>query len=220
MKTTEMLFAGAADIFDEYNRHPFVLGIQDGTLDREKFRYYIVQDCLYLEDYAKVFAVGTAKAQTLRIANLFAQYIPVMNGELDVHKGYLARLGVTEEEIASTPRALANLSYTSYMLRIAYEYGEAEILAAVLACAYSYEVIAKRIVAAYPEATCHEFYGDWVRSYISGEYSTHNAELIGILDELTAGYSENRQKKLAEIFRVSARYELGFWDMAWSNCRE
>jgi thiaminase len=30
-----------------------VKGIEDGTLDREKFRFYIIQDYLYLEDYAK-----------------------------------------------------------------------------------------------------------------------------------------------------------------------
>jgi len=39
---------------------------------------------------------------------------------------------------AATPRALDNLSYTSYMLRVAYEEGEAEVLAAILSCAYSY----------------------------------------------------------------------------------
>ena len=111
-----------------------------------KFRYYIIQDYLYLEDYAKTFAVGVAKAKSLRVANLFAKYISVMNGELDVHNGYLARLGVTQEEIDSTPRSIDNLSYTSYMLRVAYEEGEAEILAAILSCAYSYEVIAKNIV--------------------------------------------------------------------------
>ena len=106
MKTTERLLLATKDIWQQYNKHPFVTGIQDGTLDKEKFRYYMIQDYLYLEDYAKTFAVGVAKAKSLRIANLFAKYIPVMNGELNVHDGYLARLGVTQEEIDSTPRSL------------------------------------------------------------------------------------------------------------------
>lgn len=146
MNTVDRLLAATTDIWKAYNEHPFVLGIQNGTLDKDKFRYYMIQDYLYLEDYAKTFAVGVAKAKSLRIANLFAKYIPVMNGELDVHNGYLARLGVTQEEINATPRSLDNLSYTSYMLRVAYEEGEAEILAAILSCAYSYEIIAKNIV--------------------------------------------------------------------------
>ena len=107
MNTVDKLLAATAEIWKSYNEHPFVLGIQNGTLAKEKFRYYMIQDYLYLEDYAKTFAVGVAKAKSLRIANLFAKYIPVMNGELNVHDGYLARLGVTQEEINSTPRSLA-----------------------------------------------------------------------------------------------------------------
>ena len=51
MKTTEKLLAVTTEIWKSYNEHPFVLGIQNGTLDKEKFRYYIIQDYLYLEDY-------------------------------------------------------------------------------------------------------------------------------------------------------------------------
>ena len=131
MNTVERLLGATTEIWEEYNKHPFVLGIQNGTLDREKFRYYMIQDYLYLEDYAKTFAVGVAKAKSLKIANLFAKYINVMNGELNVHDGYFAKLNITQEEIAATPRSLDNLSYTSYMLRVAYEEGEGEILAAL-----------------------------------------------------------------------------------------
>lgn len=63
MKTTERLLAATKGIWTAYNAHPFVLGIQDGTLDQEKFRYCIIQDYLYLEEYLKVFAVGIAKAR-------------------------------------------------------------------------------------------------------------------------------------------------------------
>ena len=77
MRTVDRLLAAAEGIWKAYNDHPFVLGIQDGTLDKEKFRYYIIQDYLYLEDYAKTFAVGVAKAKSLEMANLFAKYISV-----------------------------------------------------------------------------------------------------------------------------------------------
>ena len=99
MKTTERLLWETKDLWEQYDQHPFVLGIQNGTLEKEKFRYYIIQDYLYLEDYAKTFAIGVAKAKSLQLANLFAKYIAGMNGELDIHNGYLARLGVTQEEI-------------------------------------------------------------------------------------------------------------------------
>ena len=216
MKTTDQLLAAVKSIWDEYNQHPFVLGIQDGSLDRAKFRYYILQDYLYLEDYAKTFAVGVAKAKSLKTANLFAKYIAVMNGELDVHTGYPARLGVTQEEIDSTPRSLDNLSYTSYMLRVAYEEGEAEILTAILSCAYSYEVIAKNIVRNNPASINDDFYGDWIKGYSSDGYAEENIVLLDEINRLTENYTERQLRHLIDIFIACSRYELAFWEMSWT----
>ena len=111
MRTVERLLAATEEIWKAHNEHPFVLDIQNGTLDKKKFRYYIIQDYLYLEGCAKTIAVGIAKS--LRMANFFAKHISVMNGELDVHNGYLTRPGVTQEEIDSTPCSLDNLSYAN-----------------------------------------------------------------------------------------------------------
>lgn len=215
MSTVKRLLSAASDIWESYNRHPFVKGIEDGTLDKEKFRFYIIQDYLYLEDYAKTFAVGVAKAKSLRTANLFAKYISVMNGELDVHKGYMALLGVTQEEIDSARRSLDNLSYTSYMLRVAYEEGEAEILAAILSCAYSYEIIAENIVKNNPASVNDEFYGDWIKGYASEEYAAENTILLEEMDRVSENYTEKQIQHLIDIFIACSRYELAFWEMSW-----
>lgn len=215
MTTVEKMLEASKDIWRSYNEHPFVLGIQNGTLDIEKFRYYIVQDYLYLEDYAKCFALGVAKAKSLETANLFAKYISVMNGELDVHKGYLARLGVTKAEIEASARSLDNLSYTSYMLRIAYEEGEAEIMAAILACALSYEIIAAKIVKNKPYSVEHSFYGDWIKGYCSEGYSKDNLILIDKMNKLSADYTEKQIQHLVDIFVNCSLYELKFWEMSW-----
>ena len=216
MNTAERLLSATKELWQMYNRHPFVLGIQNGTLDIEKFRYYIIQDYLYLEDYAKTFAIGVAKAKSLETANLFAKYINVMNGELDIHSGYLAKLGITQKEIDAAARSIDNLSYTSYMLRVAYEEGEAEILAAILACAYSYEIIAKNMVKNNPSAVNDEFYGDWIKGYISDGYAAENIILLEKINRLTKDYTEQQIQHLVEIFTVCSRYELAFWDMAWN----
>ncbi|MCR4705147.1 MAG: thiaminase II [Lachnospiraceae bacterium] len=217
MKATERFLEATKEIWEAYNTHPFILGLLDGTLDRDKFRYYIIQDYLYLEDYAKTFAIGVAKATSLQTANLFAKYIAVMNGELDVHKGYLARLGVTREEIDRTPRALDNLSYTSYMLRIAYEGGEAEIMAAILSCAYSYEMIAKELVRRAPACADDPFYGDWIKGYASERYANDNKVLLDEMDRLAADCSEAQLRHLTEIFVACSRYEMAFWEMGWTK---
>ena len=215
MKTSERLLNASKDIWEAYNEHPFVLGIQNGTLEHDKFRYYIMQDFLYLKDYAKTYAIGVAKAKSIETANLFAKYISVMNGELDVHKGYMGRLAVTQEEIDAMKPSLDNLSYTSYMMRVAYDEGEAEILAAVLSCAYSYEVIAKKIVANRPASVDDPFFGDWICGYASDEYAAGNIILIDTLDRLTAHCTEEQLRHLEDIFVACSRYEAAFWQMSW-----
>lgn len=217
MKVTERLLEATKDIWEAYNEHPFVKGIQDGTLERDKFRFYIIQDYLYLEEYAKVFAVGVAKAKSIETAKLFAKYIEVMNGELNVHNGYMGVFQVSEDEIANTVRSIDNLSYTSYMLRVAYEEGEAEILTAILSCAYSYEVIAKKIAANNQNALKDDFYGSWIQGYSSEEYARGNVVLLETLNQLTQNAFEEQVEHLADIFVTCSRYELAFWEMAWNK---
>lgn len=215
MKTTDRLIAAAKEIWESYNTHPFILGIQNGTLDKEKFCYYIMQDFLYLKGYAKTFAVGVGKAKSVETANLFAKYIAVMNGELDIHSGYMGKFQVTQEKMDGMKPSLDNLSYTSYMLRVAYEEGEAEILTAILSCAYSYEVIAKKIVKNNPESIHDEFYGDWIRGYASEDYAAGNVILLGMLDTLTEHYTEAQISHLIDIFVACSRFEWMFWQMSW-----
>lgn len=220
MNTTAYLLAASAEIWKAYYRHPFVLGIQNGTLDKERFRFYLIQDDLYLEEYAKTFALGAAKAESLSSALLFSDYLAAINRERAVHGGYFEALSVREEELRTTPRALDNLSYTSYMLRVGYEGGEAEILAAILSCAYSYELIAKHMLSERPEAGSDPFYGAWVREYASADYAAENEKLILALNAVTESASPAAMQRLRDIFVNCSRYELAFWDMAWQQKKD
>ena len=220
MTTVECLLEATKEIWESYNEHPFVKGIEDGTLDKEKFRYYIIQDFLYLEDYAKSFAIGIAKAKSIETTQIFSGYINLLTGsEMNIHHGYMGKFGVSQEEVDNTPRALDNLSYTSYMLRVAYEEGEAEILTAILSCAYSYELIAKKMVKNNPACVNHDFYGEWISGYAGEEYASGNVVLIDALNKLTENYTEQQLKHLTDIFVACSRYEYLFWDFSWKMAK-
>ncbi len=218
--TVSRMIDATKELWDSYNTRPFVLGMRDGTLSRDRFRYYILQDYLYIEEYAKVFSIGIAKARSAEIMSLFSTYVNLLTGsEMDIHRGYIGRFAISQEEIESTPRALCNLSYTSYMLRVAYEEGEAEILTAVLPCCTSYEVIAKRMVAENPACLSDPFYGEWIQGYSSEEYADANRKMEAALDALTISYTEPQIQHLIDIFTVCSRYEGMFWDMGWDMSR-
>lgn len=216
MSTVERLLKATEDIWAGYHTHPFVEGIKTGTLDVKKFRRYIIQDYWYLMDYTKVFAVGVAKSRSVETMKLFAKYIQaILDGEVNVHNGYMGRFGITQEELDATPIAQDNRSYTSYMLRVAYQGGEAEVLTAIFSCAYSYEVIARRMVEERPDAPNDPMYGAWVRGYTTERYTGNNVRLKEVLDRLTADYTESQLQYLEEVFTACSRYEAAFWDMAW-----
>ena len=126
----------------------------------------------------------------------------------------LGKGNITQEELDHTPIQQDNRSYTSYMLSVAYRGGEAEILTAIFSCAYSYEVIARKIVEECPSAPEHPMYGRWVRGYITPRYTGNNVILKDMLERLTKDYTEEQLRYLEEIFTACSRYEASFWDMA------
>ncbi|BFK88740.1 thiaminase II [Pseudoflavonifractor sp. DSM 107456] len=215
MTVTQRLYEAARPIWEACHAHPFVTGIGDGTLEVEKFRYFLLQDYLYLFDYARVFAWGVVKARSPELMRFFSANVDaILGGEMKIHRAYMARLGITEEQVFAVRPALPNLSYTNYMLSAAAAGGPAEIVAAILACSWSYAEIGTRL-AARPGALEHPFYGEWVQGYSSEEYQETNRALVERMDALAAGCSEEEYRRLEEIFVACSRYELGFWEMAW-----
>ncbi len=214
MTVSQRLRVAAALVWDRCLAHPFVQGIGDGTLPVEKFRHFMLQDYLYLFDYARVFALGVVKARDPALMRTFAQNVDaILGGEMEIHRAYMARLGIAEAQVLAVEPALDNLSYTHYMLSVAERGGPMEIVAAILACSWSYAEIG-RALAAVPGAADHPFYGEWIRGYAGEEYQATNRALIRLMDGLAAA-SREQTEYLTEIFVNCSRYELGFWDMAW-----
>ena len=209
------LHDAAAPVWEACLRHPFVTGTGDGTLDMEKFRYFMLQDYLYLFDYARVFALGVVKARDPELMRVFAANVDaILGGEMKIHRAYMKRLDIAEEQVFSIKPALANLSYTNYMLSVAQTGGPMEIVASILACSWSYAEIGQAL-AAIPGAAEHPFYGEWIRGYASEEYAATNQALIELMDSLAADAGEEQLAYLTDVFVNCSRYELGFWDMAW-----
>ena len=206
LSVTDRLHEAAAPIWEKCLKHPFVTGIGDGTLDVEKFRFYMLQDYLYLFDYAKVFALGVVKARDPELMRTFAKNVDaVLGGEMNIHRAYMKRLGITEEQVFSVQPSLDNLSYTNYMLAVAGNGTPMEIAASILACSWSYAEIGQAL-AKIPCAMEHPFYGEWIQGYASDEYAATNEALIRLVNDLAKDASEEQMKRLTEIFVNCSRY--------------
>ncbi len=217
---SNLIIEGSQSIVDGFHSHPFVKGIANGTLPVEKFKFFMIQDYLYLLDYAKVFSIGAAKTSDPQMMRAFSGYVSsILSGEMDIHKGYMKRLGIEISEAEKARMSQDNLSYTSYMLRMAYEGGPAEVCAAILPCAISYELIGREMVKKNPKCEEHEFYGEWIRGYSNDEYHEENLRLMELTEKAAEGYSKKELERLIEIGRRCSLYEGSFWDMSWEMRR-
>ncbi|MED4403646.1 thiaminase II [Metabacillus fastidiosus] len=218
MKFTDRLRENILPVWRKNHSHPFVQGIGNGSLPHDKFRFYMVQDYLYLIDYSKIFALGVVKAgKDLETMGRFATLLDgTLNFEMDLHRKYAARFGISEEELESAKPSPIVLAYTHYMLTVSHNGTLADLVAALLPCAWSYWEIGKELNEI-PGASEHEFYGDWVKTYSSKEFGDIATWCIDLMNELAEGKSEKELANLEEIFLNTTRYEYMFWDMAYNG---
>lgn len=217
MKFSDRLYEELQPIWRKNHAHPFVQGIGDGTLDQEKFRFFMVQDYLYLIEYARLFALGVMKAEDLETMGKFAKLLDsTLNEEMSLHRQYAKKFGVAEEEFEKAKPSPTTLAYSHYMLHVGQNGTLADLVAAILPCMWSYSEIGKELKQI-PGASEHEFYGDWIKMYSSKEFEDLAVWCIDLLNELTEGKTETELAKLEEIFLNTTRFEYMFWDMSFNQ---
>ncbi|MGG3192597.1 thiaminase II [Priestia aryabhattai] len=216
MKFSERLYEKLQPIWRQNHNHPFVQGMGDGTLEKEKFRFYMIQDYLYLIDYAKLFAIGAMKATDVQTMGKFAALLDsTLNEEMNLHREYAKKFQISEKELEKAQPSPTTLAYTHYMLHVGQSGTLAELVAALLPCMWSYWEIGKEL-SEKPGAN-NEFYREWIEMYSSEEFGELATWCINLFDSLTEDKSEAELEKLEEIFLNTTRFEYMFWDMAYNE---
>ncbi len=213
---TDELRQFAAPIWEADLRHPFVRGIADGTLPMEKFKFYLIQDYLFLLDYSRVFAYGVIKAPDEATMALFSQLLnETLNTEMDLHRGYCEKFGISAAEMEQAPVAPTTHAYTRHVLNVAQSGTLAELIAGVLPCQWGYAEIGTTL--AEQGGSPEPLYQEWIEMYASDEFLALGKWLRSLLNELTAESSSAEKERLKRHFLFSSRYEYLFWEMAWTQ---
>lgn len=212
-------FRQAADaIWQAQHHHPFVRGIGDGTLDPEKFGYWLRQDYLYLIDYSRLFGVAVLRAPDLESMGKFAELLHgIMFTEMDLHRSYVAGFGITEEDLMQEQMAPTTQGYTDFLLRTATTGDYAELLGVLLPCMWGYNEIGRRL--AEQGMPGDERYRAWIEMYASDEFTGLAVWCRELTDAACEGLPEPAIARAEQAFITSSRYELAFWEMAWSGER-
>lgn len=213
----EELLANNKDLWQDFLHHPFIKELGSGVLPKEKFRFYTIQDYLYLLEYSKLFGLAVVKSPDEASMKVFATCLnEILNKEMAIHFDYLKYFKIEPLQISKSYKPhLSNLSYTSYMLKVASCGGIGELVIALLSCALSYEHIAKYLLKHY--GCKDEFYGPWIKAYASDEYNQLNSWLINLANKLCKNASLEERAVYNDIFRNCCYFEYKFWDMSYEN---
>ena len=192
----------------------FLTGMGEGTLDRQAFLDYIVQDSLYLRDYLKAYAMALFKSQTLRQMQVFYSVLGYVNdGENATRLRYLSEAGLTDDDGDTMEKKPAGAAYTDFLLRVAREEDVPEIVMAVMPCMVGYRFVFEELLRRCP-AVLEGPYAPLVRDYTAPEYAAACAEWTDFTNALCAPLPAERRAHLIDLFVQASAHELYFWQMA------
>ena len=203
-------------IRDSILRHPFIVGVGNGTLNVKNFRHYVLQDYVYLIDYSRVLAVASAKAPDLDTMSWFASLLDeTLNVEMDLHRKYCQEFGITLSDLEQTVASPTTISYTSFLLKTAYHGTFAELVAALLPCQLGYWEIGEHL-SKLGKPSNAPLYSQWIDMYTSAEFGELAATIRGLADNVGALAGTEERSRMTESYLTSLRFEHLFWDMAYN----
>ena len=207
MKWSEKAWKTIEPIYEKTVTLPFIQELTNGTLDREKFIFYIQQDAMYLSDYGSVITGIASKLKDPAHTESFIRFAgDSIVVERALHESFIH--GINEKDrLKPSP---ACLLYTSYLWR---QLANAPIevsVAAVLPCFWIYKAVGDYILA--NQTNEENPYQTWINTYGGDDFSRSVSRAIEICDELAESCTESKQKEMLEAFVVCSKMEYLFWD--------
>ena len=142
---------------------PFNQQLAQGTLSREAFSHYVIQDAHYLLAYGRALAVCAAKAfeadDVIQFSEAAKTAIVV---ERSLHDGFMQDFGISKTQFENTPLTLASHHYTAYLQATAWAESYPVVLAALLPCFWIYAEVGKDII---DKAAPNNPYQAWIDTY-------------------------------------------------------
>lgn len=219
MSFSQHLKKTAQPIWDAQFRHPFVKSLGEGTLPQEKFKFYILQDALFLLELARVFAAAAQKAGDMETMAHFAKLLSdTLTVERALHQDYGKAWRMDERQMMSVEMAPTNYAYTRHLLYVAETGTPAEITVAGLPCAWIYCEVGEHLLGSGPPSHTHP-YRNWLNLYASPEFAEVARWMREKVDGWVAEAGKEERRRMESHFVISSRYEYLFWEMAWKEER-
>jgi thiaminase/transcriptional activator TenA len=139
--SAQAFWDAAAPLIAVTEKHPFLVAMVDGTLADENFKYYVVQDAMYLQEFADCLRRLGSSASIKEEKERFEAFaMGAEEAEMALHNSFFKQWNISAEGVEEMPNCLL---YTSYMKRIVATKCHAEGLAVLLPCFWVYMHVGK-----------------------------------------------------------------------------
>lgn len=208
MMWSEQTWKLAEPIYYGILRHPFVRELADGTLDSERFMFYLQQDAIYIDNYCRVLAHIASRLKAKDDIDAFLRFASEgIMVEHALHESFLC--GIDMNNVSPTP---ACMLYTSF--ETAQGLGPVEIeAAAILPCFWIYQKVGEHILA-----SCNPGnpYIKWISTYGDKSFAEATDRAIAICNRLAGSTTPEIRARMTQAFILAARMEWMFWDSAYN----
>jgi thiaminase (transcriptional activator TenA) len=208
LAVTDSMWENAKPTYQRTIEHPFLKELADGSLSKERFDRYLIEDIAYLRAYGEVLTQLAAKAPKPEWKKFLLDGADGCKKEVKhIHETYLDGKG--KEKAPSQ----ANAAYIRF-LRDNVEKGSfAEGLAAVLPCYWIYWEVGKTLKA---RGSTNKKYQLWIDYYSDPNYASAVKQVLAMMNEASRGADS---KKLVQLFAIGAEHEYQFWHSAYHLMR-
>ncbi len=207
------MWSGIAPVFAAILELPFNRELAAGTLSRERFTYYMIQDAHYLAAFARALAIAASKATTVEAQiKLAGSAKDALLVERSLHEGFLREFGVGPDQFAGTPPSPTCGGYSDFLIATAYAQPFAVAVAALLPCFQIYHEVGKRLHALSAPANP---YRRWIDTYNDEAFGHSVREVLALTDAAHRDAGAADRELMGHAYLKAVRYEWMFWDSAY-----
>ena len=213
MSFSKDAWARIAPLYDKILAMPFNQELAAGTLSRERFIVYMLQDAHYLIYFGKALATTGAKAPDpeamIQLTRSAEECVVVERG---LHESFFKDFGIDAKQAAATKPSPTCSHYTHYLLSTAYNAPYEVSIAALLPCFWIYQEVGKHLLSI---AKPGNPYQAWIDTYADDDFEELVAKVIDITDRIASATTPAMRDQMMEAFERATLLEWMFWDSAY-----
>ncbi|EJT81099.1 hypothetical protein GGTG_01085 [Gaeumannomyces tritici R3-111a-1] len=202
-----------APLWQRYTRHPFVMGLGDASLPLESFKSYLVQDYLYLIQFARANSLAAYKAANMKDIAASAAIVLHIDRETRLHLEYCKSFGLLREDIERAEEHPTCTAYSRYILDVGHSSDWLALQVALAPCLLGYGAIAQHLHADQNSKREGNPYWSWIQNYVADDYVLAVKTGSELLERHAIQQSPTRVEELVQVFKHAVKMEIAFWEM-------